>query len=80
MVFVFFHKEAHVAEMTDEKRRPGPRSRYRPKMYHRRVSAALTAEGWRLLDEKLERDKGSVSDWIESALRSEPADIAAITF
>jgi len=40
-------------------------------MYDRRVSAALTAEGWKLLDEKVRKERCSVSEWIERALRAD---------
>ena len=60
-----------MVEITGPRPRPGPRSQFRPKMYDRRVSAALTAEGWKLLDKKIKAERCSVADWIEMALRAD---------
>ena len=61
--------------MQDVIKLKGPRSLWRPKTYHRRVSAALTERGWQLLDHKLKTKKISVGDWIESTLRAEAGEI-----
>ena len=58
--------------MEDEvRKRPGPRSLFRPKDYSRRVSAAMTAHGWSLLNAKLAHENISVGDWIEKTLRAD---------
>ena len=62
-----------MIESTGPRPRPGPRSQFRPKMYNRRVSAALTAEGWKLLDKKIKAERCSVSEWIAPALRADAA-------
>ena len=60
--------------MEEKMKRPGPRSKWRPKVYHRRVSAALTQRGWDLLDHKCKREGISIGDFIETTLRVEAGE------
>ena len=60
--------------MTEQVKRKGPRSLWRPKSYHRRVSAALTERGWQLLDHKVKVTGRSIGDLIESWLRADAGE------
>ena len=66
-----------TAVTLEAKKRPGPRSLFRPKDYSRRVSAALTTHGWGLLNAKLANENISVGDWIEKTLRADAGELVA---
>jgi hypothetical protein len=59
--------------MTERDNRGRP-SRWRPKVYDRRISAVLTRRGWELMDEALESEQGSIGDWIETRLRQDAGE------